>query len=161
MVDSAGSAVALALTLAAGYALWCGLLSVAEEAGVLSALARALKRPLGHLFSARETDDESLKHISANLAANALGLGNAATPEGIAAMRSLEKRSKGRVGDAMVMFLVINCSSVQLVPTTVIALRAAAGAASPADILLPTLFATAISTAVGVAAAKALAPLYK
>ena len=93
-----------------------------------------------------------------NLSANMLGAGGAATPAGMAAMRKMARvHPDGRASDAMILFLVVNTSSVQLLPTTMIALRAQAGAANPADIVLPTLLATAASTLCGIAACRAFA----
>ena len=152
-------AVSLSIRLAGGFALWCGALQVLEEAGAAGAFARALAPLLKRLFPALGEDSPARAAIAENFAANMLGLGNAATPAGLRAMRLLreEERAGDAATDAMCMFLVLNASSLQLFPSTVIALRAAAGAESPASIVLPTLCATAVSTLTGGLACAALA----
>ncbi len=152
LTDAAGGAVTLSLSLAGGYALWCGLLNVVRRAGLLDALARAMRRPLRAVFPGIPEGSQAAGAIAMNLAANALGVGNAATPAGLRAMEAMGTYARGAAdaSDDMIMFLCINCASVQLIPTTVIALRAAAGAAEPADILLPTLLSTACSAGTAV-----------
>ena len=152
-------AAALSIRLAGGFALWCGMLRILEEAGASGAFARALAPLLKRLFPTLSERSPARAAIAENFAANMLGLGNAATPAGLRAMRLL--REEERVGDAatdaMCMFLVLNASSLQLFPSTVVSLRAAAGSADPASIVLPTLCATAVSTLTGGAACAALA----
>jgi spore maturation protein A len=150
-LNAAMEAVALCVRLAGGFALWSGMLAILERAGVIDGLTRAAAPLMRRLFPGAAP--EARNAIAMNLTANVLGLGNAATPMGLEAMRQMGGDApNGAATDAMCMFLVINASSVQLFPTTVIALRAAAGSAAPASILLPTLAATLISTAVGVLA---------
>lgn len=149
-VTGAGEAAELVLVLAGGYAFWGGLLRVAEDAGAMRVLARVLRRPVRALFG--RVGDETEEKLVENLSANMLGLGNAATPPGLSAMRRMGKAMQdGRATDAMCMFLVLNASSVQLLPTSVLVLRQAAGSAAPAEIVMPTLIATAVSSLVGVA----------
>ncbi|MCL2544775.1 MAG: hypothetical protein FWE77_02520 [Clostridia bacterium] len=158
LLRAAMEAVSLALRLAGGFAFWNGLIAILEDSGLARSLARSLAKPLARLFPGVPMAGEAGQAMAMNLVANLLGLGNAATPEGLKAMRLLGKEKQDGVAtDAMCMFLVINASSVQLLPTSVIALRAAAGSAAPASILLPTLLATAVSTAVGIAACTLLA----
>ncbi len=146
-------AVSLSLSLAGAYAFFGGLLGVARESGVVAALAAAMRRPLTRLFRFRLGEEAALHDICVNLSANMLGMGGAATPAGLAAMRKMAEANGNRdeASDAMILFIVINTSSVQLLPTTMIALRAQMGAASPADIVLPTLISTCASTLCGVA----------
>ncbi|MDO5377933.1 MAG: spore maturation protein [Clostridia bacterium] len=146
-------AVALCLSLAGAYAFFGGLLGVTRESGAVAALAAALRRPLMQLFRFRVGEEAALHDICVNMSANMLGMGGAATPAGISAMRRMaEANGAGAsASDAMILFLVINTSSVQLLPTTMIALRAQMGAANPADIVLPTLISTCASTVCGVA----------
>jgi spore maturation protein A len=148
---AAMDAVQLCVRLAGGFALWSGLIAILEKGGAMESLARTTKPMLSRLFpGANESARES---IAMNLTANMLGLGNAATPMGLEAMRAMAiDATDNTATDAMCMFLVINASSVQLFPTTVIALRAAAGSSAPASILTATLISTAISTIAGVAA---------
>jgi len=162
-LDGAGGAVTLAIGLVGMLALWSGLLRIAQEAGLTALLSRAMAPVMRRLFPEIPRDHPALAAMTLNVAANALGLGNAATPIGLDAMEKLQTLNPRRdtATDAMVLFLVINASSVQLVPATVVALRAAGGAAAPADVVGPTLLATLVSTVVGIAAAKVLAPLWR
>ncbi len=156
--SDAAAAVTLAIGLVGMLALWLGLLRVAEEAGLLALLGRAVRPLMSRLFPEVPQDHPAMSAMVLNVAANILGLGNAATPLGLKAMEELQTLNprKDTATDAMVLFLVINASSVQLIPATVIALRAAGGAADPASIVGPTLLATTVSTVVGIATAKLL-----
>jgi len=159
MVESAGAAVELAIGLVGVMALFLGLMKVAEAGGMLQILSRLIRPLMIRLFPDVPPDHPAMGAMVLNLSANALGLGNAATPFGIRAMQELDtlNHHRGTATDAMVLFLAINTSSVTLLPTGVIALRAAAGTASPAAILPTTLFATIGSTCIAIVAAK----LYK
>ena len=156
MVESAGGAVELAIGLVGVMALFLGLMKVAEAGGMLTILAKLIRPLMVRLFPDVPPDHPAMGAMILNLAANALGLGNAATPFGIRAMQELDKLNPqhGTATDAMALFLAINTSSVTLLPTGVIALRAAAGASDPAAILPTTLFATIGSTTVAIIAAK-------
>jgi spore maturation protein A len=158
MLEGSGRGVALALELAAAYGLWMGFLEVARKAGLLRGLARLLSPVIRWLFPGVDPAGPAGEAVATNLSANMLGMGNAATPAGLAAMKHLAKSMREQAAtDAMCAFLVINCSSVQLYPATVVALRQAAGAAHPADIVVPALLATICSTAAGVAAVRCMA----
>ncbi len=159
--DAAKSAVNLALGLVGAMALWLGLVKVAEEGGLLHIIARALRSILVRLFPNVPPEHPAMSAMVMNLSANALGLGNAATPLGIKAMVELEKINPhpGRATDAMCLFLAINTSNVTLLPLGVIAVRAAAGCKEPAAIIFPTLFATTCSTLAAIFMAKLLARL--
>jgi len=158
LLRAAMDAVSLAIKLAGGFAFWNGLIAILEDSGLARSFARVLGRPLARLFPGVPMTGEAGQAITMNLTANLLGLGNAATPAGLRAMRLLgEGANDGIATDTMCMFLVLNASSIQLLPSSVIALRAAAGSSAPASILLPTLLATAASTAVGVAVCSLLA----
>ena len=158
-LEGATGAVTLAIGLVGTLALWLGLLRVAEEAGLTDAVARAVRPLMKRLFPAVPPAHPAMNAMVLNVSANALGLGNAATPLGLKAMEELQSLNQRRdtATDAMVLFLVINTSSVQLVPATVVAMRAAGGAENPTSIVGPTLLATAVSTVVGIVAAKLLA----
>ncbi len=157
--DSAKSAVTLAIGLIGPMALWLGIMKVAEEGGLLRIIARAVRPVMIRLFPDVPPEHPAMSAMIMNMAANALGLGNAATPMGIKAMQELEKLApeKGTATNAMCLFLAINTSSVTLLPLGVITVRAAAGAVDASAILIPSLFATFCSTCVAVAAAKILA----
>jgi spore maturation protein SpmA len=156
---AAKDAVTLAMGLVGALALWLGVVRVAEEAGLMRAIARGLRPVMRRLFPDVPDGHPAHSAMVLNLAANALGLGNAATPLGLKAMMELDRlnRQPGTATDAMCLFLAINTSSVTLVPVTVMAVRAGAGASSPGAILVPTLLATLCSTAVAIATAKLLA----
>lgn len=158
MVEAATGSVPLAMGMVGVMALFLGLLKVAEEGGLLTMLARLIRPLMVRLFPEVPADHPAMGAMILNLAANALGLGNAATPFGIRAMKELEclNPSPGTATNAMALFLAINTSSVTLVPTSVIALRASAGSADPAAILSTTLFATFFSTSVAILATRLL-----
>ena len=156
MVDTAGSAVTLAIGLIGVMALFLGLMKVAEAGGLLVIIAKTIRPVMVRLFPDVPADHPAMGAMILNMSANALGLGNAATPFGIRAMQELDKLNahKGTATNAMVLFLAINTSSVTLLPTGVIALRASAGSTDPAGILPTTLFATVCSTTVAIIAVK-------
>jgi len=158
MIESASGSVTLALGLVGVMTLFLGLMKVAEAGGLLTIIARLIRPLMVRLFPQVPADHPAMGAMILNMSANALGLGNAATPFGIRAMQELDKLNTrpGTATDAMVLFLAINTSSVTLLPTGVIALRAAAGSADPAGILPTTLFATLCSTLVAITSAFAL-----
>lgn len=162
IVDSAGKGVTLALGLAGVMSLWLGLMRVAEEAGLVRLLGRAAAPLLRRLFPEVPDGHPALGAVVMNVAANMLGLGNAATPFGLQAMAALQELNprKDLASDAQALLCALNTASVQLVPASVIALRAASGARSPADILGATLLASACATLTAVASARLLRRLY-
>ena len=159
LLGGGAEAVAFCLSMAGAYAFFGGLLGVLRESGVTGALANALRRPLFRLFRFAPGEEQALSDISVNLAADMLGMGGAATPAGLSAMRTMAAAGKrdGRASDAMLLFLTLNMCSVQLLPTTMIAIRAQAGAKNPADIVLPTLLVTGVQTLTGIALCKIFA----
>ncbi|MCU0601548.1 MAG: spore maturation protein [Desulfobacterales bacterium] len=163
MVDSAAGAVELAIGLVGVMTLFLGLMKVAEAGGLLRIIARLIRPLMVRLFPDVPAEHPAMGAMILNLSANVMGLGNAATPFGIRAMQELNKLNPapGTATDAMALFLAINTSSVTLLPTGVIALRAAAGSADPAAIFPTTLFATACSTVVAVVSAKLLGRLWR
>ena len=156
MIDSAAGSVELALGLVGVMTLFLGLVKVAEAGGMMVMLARLIRPIMVRLFPRVPPDHPAMGAMILNVAANGLGLGNAATPFGIKAMKELDTLNSrpGTATDAMALFLAINTSNVTLLPTGVIALRAAAGSADPAGILPTTLFATLCSTLTAVIAAR-------
>jgi spore maturation protein A len=161
LIRYAGTAVEIAIGLVGIMTLWLGLMKIAERAGLVATLA-GLIRPLSRrLFRGVPADHPAMGAMLMNISANMLGLANAATPLGLKAMEELEKLNPkpGTATDAMCTFLVINTSSVQLIPATVIAIRAAAGSSEPAGILGAVLLTTVINSAVGIAAVLLLARL--
>ncbi|OGP62610.1 MAG: spore maturation protein [Deltaproteobacteria bacterium RBG_13_49_15] len=163
IVESASGAVELAIGLVGVMTLFLGLMKVAEAGGMLTILARFIRPLMVRLFPDVPSEHPAMGAMILNLSANVLGLGNAATPFGIRAMQELDKLNTkpGTATNAMVLFLAINTSSVTLLPTGVIALRASAGSADPAGILPTTLFATAGSTLIAILSAKIYARFFR
>ncbi len=157
-IESAKTAVTIALGLIGMMALWLGLMRVVRDAGGLAALSRLLGPLLHRLFPDVPPDHPAMGAMLLNMASNMLGLGNAATPFGLKAMRELERlnQQRGVATNSMVLFLAINTSGVAVLPLGVIALRAQMGAVNAAGIILPSILATLCSTIVGVLVAKAM-----
>lgn len=151
MISGVSGAIALILKLTAVYAVWLSVLKMAEATGLDRKLSRALRPVIRRLFKGES--EKSYDYISVNLASNMLGMGGATTPAAINAMASM-CREEGKATDNMLMLLVINATSIQIVPATVIALRAAAGSANAASVFLPTLIATSCATAAGMILAR-------
>lgn len=160
-LDSAKSAVELAIGLVGYIALFLGLMKIVEEAGGLRFMARLIQPVLVRLFPDVPPDHPAMGAMVMNFAANALGLGNAATPFGLKAMKELNELNaeKGTATNAMVLFLAINTSGLALLPTGIIGLRALKGSVDPAAIFPTTLMATGISTTCGIVAALLLSRL--
>ena len=155
-LDGAKSSVELAISLAGAMTLFLGLMKVLEAAGGLDVLARMIRPVMVRLFPDVPADHPAMGAMILNIAANVLGLGNAATPFGIKAMQELNalNKTQGTATNAMVLFLAINTSGVAVLPSGVIAMRASLGAATPASIFVPTIAASVINTVVAVLAAK-------
>jgi spore maturation protein A len=161
IVSSAKTAVTLAIGLIGIMALWLGIMRIAEQSGLIAKIAALVKPIMSRLFPDVPANHPAMGAMIMNISANILGLANAATPLGLKAMEELNKLNKklGTATDAMCTFLVINTSNVQLIPATVIAIRAASGSVNPTEIIGPVIVATTISTVVGVTVVKLLAKL--
>ena len=159
LFSGGAEAVSFCLSMAGAYAFFGGLMRILGESGVTQALARGLRRPLKRLFRFEPGEEAALDDICVNLSADLLGMGGAATPAGLSAMRKMARAggNTGRLSDAMGLFLVLNMCSVQLLPSTMIAIRAQSGSRNPADIVWPTLISTAASGLTGIACCKILA----
>lgn len=145
LLSGADNSVKMAVTLFAVYAVWMGLSKLCERSGISKGVARALSPLSRRLF---KTDNFiAAENLAMNLSCNLLGVGGAATPFAVKAINELEKENNVY---AQKLLFVINATSIQILPTTVIALRAGAGSAAAADIFLPSLICTAVSTLVGV-----------
>ena len=157
VLNGAGSAVTLVISLTGMMCAWTGLMKVAESAGVTRLLSRMLSPLMRLLFPSCKKDGPAVRAMCMNITANLLGLGNAATPLGIAAMKELKKDSSSQTAsNAMVTFVVLNTASIQLIPTFMATLRAQYGSATPFDIL-PAVWVTSLgAVTVGMAAAKLL-----
>lgn len=148
LLDGTSSAVTLAIRLAGVYALWMGILQIAEDSGAAGKLARLYRPLLSRLFRGESEETKAL--IGLNLTANLLGLGAAATPLGIAAVESMS-RGEETATDNMILFFILNVTAVQLLPTTAMALLASHGAANPSSIVLPSLLSSLLTAFFGVA----------
>ncbi len=165
-LDSAGEAVTLSITMLGIMAMWMGFIEIAKRAGLLDSMTRGLRPVLHFLFPRIPAGHPACEYIAANIIANVLGLGWAATPMGLKAMKELAKLERERLhadtdsksmnknltkaSDEMCTFLIINISSLQIIPVSVIAYRTQYGSVSPASIVLPGLIATTVSTLVAV-----------
>jgi spore maturation protein A len=161
-VDSATSAVQIAIGLVGIMTLWLGIMRVAEAAGLVSLVGRALRPVIGWLFPEVPAGHPAGGAIVLAFAANVLGLNNAATPLGIKAMEELQTLNpdKDVATNGMVTFMAVTTSGVQLIPATMIGLLAAAGSTAPTAIIAPTIAATFIGTVAAVATARLLQPFY-
>ncbi len=161
VTDSAKFGFELALGLAGIMSLWLGIMEVASVSGLIHKIARLLRPVMCRLFPEVPPDHPAMGAMILNISANILGLGNAATPFGLQAMKELQRLNTHvhTASNAMCTFLAINTSSVQLIPATAIALLAANGSAQPSSIILTSIIATTVSTVVGIVSVKQLAKL--
>ncbi len=160
-VEGAAAAVELCLTMAGIMCLWMGVMEIMKRSGLSAALSRLLRPILCRLYPDFKRDKQTMDAVSANVSANLLGLGNAATPLGIQAARRMAQKTPGVASDSLCMLVVCNTASIQLIPTTVASLRLAAGSAAPFDILPAVWLASAVSVAVGVLAAKLMGRIWR
>lgn len=157
LLAGGGEAIQLALTLGGAMCLWGGLMRIAEKGGLTALFARGMAPLMRLLFPRLDPAGPACRAMLMNMAANLLGLGNAATPMGIRAAQGMAAQSKrGVASSELCLLVVINTASIQLLPTTVAAVRAANGAAAPFDILPAVWISSAASVLVGVLAAKLL-----
>ena len=157
--EGAASAVELCIEMAGVMCLWSGVMEIMNACGLSSLLARSFRPILRRLLPQASKDDETLSAISANVSANLLGLGNAATPLGIRAARRMAVGCGGIASNELCMLVVLNTASIQLLPTTIASVRAAAGSAAPFDILPAVWISSILSVAAGLAAAAILSRL--
>lgn len=158
IIKSSDSPVQLIISMIGIMCLWCGVMKIANESGLTDKLAKLLRPLLRLLFKRAGKDEKALGAIVMNLTANMMGLSNAATPFGIKAMEEMQMLNpdKDRASDDMCLFLVLNAACLQLVPSTIISVRAASGSQNPAIILIPAIIATSVSAVVGVVVCKIL-----
>ena len=160
-VEGAQAAVELCVSIAGMLCLWTGVMEIMRRSGLAEGLSRLLRPVLSALFPQVSKDRGVMDSISANVSANLLGLGNAATPLGIEAVRRMERKSPGTASDAMCMLVVCNTASIQLIPATVASIRQAAGSGAAFDILPAVWLASAVSVTVGIVAAKVMARVWR
>lgn len=159
--EGAKNSVGTLTALAGAMCFWCGLMKIAERSGISGFLSRLVSPVLRLLFP--KSSEAAREHISMNLTANLLGMGNAATPAGMLAAEALDKENPTpqSPSDDLCMLVVLNTTSFQLVPSTIIALRAAAGSADAASVIAPIWFASSVAVMVGVLSVKIMGRLTK
>lgn len=162
LLSGAGQGVELALSMAGPLCLWSGLGALMHRAGLMTPVRQILRPVLRRLFPSTRRDPELADDLTANVCANLLGLGNAATPMGIRAAGRLRDPSRPEAAtDELCRLVVMNTASIQLLPTTVAAVRQSAGAAAPFDILPCVWVSSVLSVATGLAAAKLLGRVWR
>ncbi|HBM75585.1 MAG TPA: nucleoside recognition protein [Clostridiaceae bacterium] len=157
------AAVEITLGLVGVICIWSGIMKIAEKSGLTDIIGKALMPFIRMLFPEIPKKHPSISAIIMNMASNMLGLSNAATPFGIKAMEELQKlnANKERATDAMVTFIVLNSASVQIIPATVISIRAAAGSKNPSEIVITTIISTISAAIIGILSCKLLQKEYK
>jgi Uncharacterized membrane protein, required for spore maturation in B.subtilis. len=158
IISSSGNTVTFIIELTGIMCFWCGVMKVAENSGLTEKLSKLLKPILKRIFKEAAKDERALGAIVMNLTANMMGLSNAATPFGIKAMEEMDRLNldKETASNDMALFLVLNATCIQLVPSTIISIRAACNSVNPGIIILPTIASTATAAIVGVICCKIL-----
>lgn len=151
ILKGASDGINILLEMLPVLVLWTGVMKIAEDAGILQKFSNLVRPILRRLFPSLDRNDPALGYIASNIAANALGLGSAATPFGLKAMDELQKKNskKDTATEAMITFLILNTGGVTVIPTTVIALRLMHGSANPSEIIVTSILATACSSIAG------------
>ena len=160
-MEGAAQAIQLGISMAGALCLWMGVMEVMDRAGLAGKLAKLFQPLLGRLYPDFAGDKGIMDTIAANVSANLLGLGNAATPLGLEAARRMSRRSPGIASDSLCMLVVCNTASIQLIPTTVAAVRMAAGCETPFDILPAVWVTSLLSVTVGITTAKFFSKLWR
>ena len=158
-MEGAASAVTLCISMAGIMCLWSGVMEVMKQSGLSELLAAAFRPLLGRLLPQASKDSETMAAVSANVSANLLGLGNAATPLGIRAACRMARNCNGVASDELCLLVVLNTASIQLLPATVAGVRAAAGCAAPLNILPAVWVTSVLSVTAGLLASSLLARL--
>ncbi len=154
--ESTESVIQLCMTLLGTISLWNGIMQIANESSILEKLTKFMSPIVKLLFPEMKHNKQIQKEISMNMIANILGLGNAATPLGMKAMKSMQEENdqKDTLSNSMAMFIVINTASIQLIPTTVIAIRTSLGSENPTSIVFPVWVATMCAATVAILSTK-------
>ena len=155
---SCAQTVDLILKLFGTMCLWNGLMKIVQETSLMKKLTKFISPLMKFLFPTMKKEDKEYKEITINIIANLLGIGNAATPLGLKAMQTMQEKNpqKDRITDSMAMFIVLNTASIQLIPSTVIAVRASLGSVNPSQIIVPVWIATIAADVAGIIASKIL-----
>ena len=156
--NSLSEAVELSITFLGTICLWNGIMEIAKNTSLINKLNNLLKPVINFLFPELKNKEKAKQEISMNMIANILGLGNAATPLGIKAMKTMQKENKNKdvLTNSMMMFIVINTASIQLIPSNVIAIRTSLNSQNPSLIIIPVWIATIIAASVGILVTKIL-----
>ena len=160
-LEGAEAGVSLCISMAGVLCLWMGVMEVMRRSGLAEGLSRLLRPVLSRLYPDFAEDRRVMDTVSANVSANLLGLGNAATPLGLEAAGLMAARTPGIASDSLCMLVVCNTASIQLIPTTVASIRAGAGCATPFDILPAVWLASAVALTVGLTAAKIFSRVWR
>lgn len=160
---SVSDVVNLTMTLLGNMCLWCGIMNIVKNTKIIDILKRILRPLLRWLYPDEKNNEKVMENISINMVSNMLGIGNAATPAGIKAMEEMQKvnKSKNRLSDSMATLIVLNTASIQLVPTTVLAIRSSLNSQNPTEIIIPIWISTVVGTVVGLLANKIIIKLEK
>lgn len=155
---SCAQTVDLILKLFGTMCLWNGLMKIVQETSLMKKLTKFISPLMKILFPKMKKEDKEYKEITINIIANLLGIGNAATPLGLKAMQTMQEKNpqKDKITDSMTMFIVLNTASIQLIPSTVIAVRASLGSVNPSQIIVPVWIATIAADVAGIVASKIL-----
>ena len=157
IMDSASGAVTLLISISGMLCMWSGFMRIAKDCGLIDKLSRLCAPLLRRLYPDVEVESDAFRYISMNISANLLGLGNAATPLGLNAMKELKKQNPTNVAsDSMLTFVLMNTASIQLLPTTVAVLRKSYGSQQPFDILICVWLTSALALTAGLVSAKLL-----
>lgn len=156
--DSIESAVNLSITMLGTMCLWSGIINVATNTNIMKIMNKMLKPIIKVLFPEIRENQKAQNEISMNMVANILGLGNAATPLGLKAMETLQEENKNKqeLSNSMIMLIVVNTASIQIIPTTIIAIRSSLGAENPTSIIVHVWIATICAAIVGITVTKLL-----
>ena len=154
--SSTSESVNLCISLLGTICLWTGIMQIANKTSIIDRLTNLLKPAMNFLFPELKQEKEIQKEISLNVIANILGLGNAATPLGLKAMKSMQKKNpkKDTLTNSMITFIVLNTASLQIIPTTVIAIRSSMNSKNPTSIVFPVWIATICAAIAGITATK-------
>lgn len=150
--DVSKTALNLSLTLVGNMCLWCGIIKIIESTKIAKILIKLLKPVLNFLYPDEKNDRETMEDISINMVSNIIGIGNAATSSGLKAMEKLNEKNgnKNELTNSMTMLVVLNTTSIQLIPTTVLSIRASLNSENPAKIIIPIWISTFVGTTIAI-----------
>ena len=156
--ESTESAISLSITMLGTMCLWNGIINIARNTSIIKKVNKLLRPIINFLFPEIKNDEQAKDEISMNVVANILGLGNAATPLGLKAMDTLQKENKNKdtLSNSMIMLIVLNTASIQIIPTTIIAIRSSLNSKDPTSIIVPVWIATICAAIVGITVTKVL-----